>query len=529
MKKLKMGLLFSLATVILTGFSGCSNVVEVNVPHPTPVSISELESKYSASNPITIDFWTGFGSDMSKALTSEDGTGVLDAFMQKYPYIKVAHESKGGYTNLQKAVNLGVTNRSYPNIVVGYPDHFAGYITSNIQYELDTFIEHQDYGMDLSLFNAQFMKENQELMYKDEAKTQPYTMGIPFNKSTEVLVYNKTFFDFYNLTAPSTWAEVEAVSNQAYTIIKELFENAESMTGEAKNQALQIKDSNGNVVLDFSALQSSDEFYPISWDSQSNFFITVCRQWKGEYTSMDSVEKGYIEFKNDNVKSGLTYFTNMFKNHYLGIPQTWDEEQYCSDPFKALKSIMTISSSAGIKNNIPSGNKFEVGIKEIPYNTEDAKYVISQGTNLCLLKGSADETTASWLLLKYLTEGEGNVNFAINTGYLPVTSGTTTINGTTVGVGEESETYQEFINSYSPLALDKCRVQVAKIAKDDYTEAKNWTKFVDPAFRGSSAIREEVGTVFPILFYGSEGKTYTPDTVIDYLYGRLSAYVRSEA
>ena len=241
---------------------------------------------------------------------------------------------------------------------------------------------------------------------------------------------------------------------------------------------------------------------------------------------MDDVEHGYIEFDNDNVKSGLNYFVDMFKNHYLGIPQTWAEEQYCSDPFKAMKSIMTMSSSAGIKNNIPSGNKFEVGIKEIPYFTEDAKYVISQGTNLALLKGSADETTAAWLLLRYLTEGEGNVNFAISTGYLPVTSGQSASGEL---VGEESDTYQDFLNSKSPLALDQCRVQVASIAKNDYTDAKGWTKFVDPAFRGSSAIREEVGTVFPILFYGSEGKTYTPETVMDYLYGRLSAYVRKEA
>lgn len=526
MKKLKIGIFLALTSGIVAGMSGCSNVKDIEVPHPTLVSIKDLESKYSASNPVTIEFWTGFGSDMTKALTNDEGSGVLDAFMEEYPYIKVDYDSKGGYTNLQKAVNLSVTSRTYPNIIVGYPDHFAGYITSNLQYELDSFIESEEYGMDLSLFNSQFLKENQELVYKDEEKTKPYTMGIPFNKSTEVLVYNKTFFDYYNLTPPNTWAEVETVCEAAYNIVDNLFKNATT------KEDLIVTDDNGKVILDYSAsetMTSADDFYPISWDSQSNFFITTCRQWKGDYTSMDDVEHGYIEFDNDNVKKGLNYFVNMFKNHYLGIPDTFGESQYCSNPFKALKSIMTISSSAGIKNNIPSGNKFEVGIKEIPYNTEDAKYVISQGTNLALLKGSADETTASWLLLKYLTEGEGNVEFAINTGYLPVTSGTKTINGEEVGIGEQSETYLEFLKSKSPLALDQCRVQVASIAKNNYTEGNKWTKFVDPAFRGSSAIREEVGSVFPILFYGSEGKTYNADTIMDYLYGRLSAYVRKDS
>lgn len=514
MKKIKIGMLLALTSMV-GSMVGCSNKAKTTVPTPNLVSIAELKEKYNESNPIEIDFWTGFGSDMTKALTNEQGTGVVDAFMKEYPFIKVNHESKGGYTNLQKAINLGVTNKKYPNIAVGYPDHFAGYITKNIQYELDSFIESKEYGMNLDIFNKQFMTENQTLVYKDDAKTEPYTMGIPFNKSTEVMVYNKTFFDHYNLTVPSTWEEVKTVATQAYNIIKDIFTAA---NGDATKQKIDLGEG---LELDLSPLGSADAFYPISWDSQSNFFITVCRQFKGEYTKAESVEKGYIKFDNPEVKQGLTYFTNMFKDHLLGIPQTFEEEQYCSDPFKALKSIMTISSSAGIKNNIPAGNKFEVGIKEIPYYTEDAKYVISQGTNLCLLKGSADETTAAWLLLRYLTEGEGNVNFAIETGYLPVTSGT--VDG--VGVGEESDTYQRFLSTNSPSALDQCRQSVAKIAKNDYVASKGWTKFVDPAFRGSSAVREEVGNVFPILFYGSEGKTYTPDTIMEYIYSRLTAYV----
>ena len=48
--------------------------------------------------------------------------------------------------------------------------------------------------------------------------------SLPFNKSTEVLYYNKTFFEENNLTVPTTWDEMEEVSNK----ITELLENLHS-------------------------------------------------------------------------------------------------------------------------------------------------------------------------------------------------------------------------------------------------------------------------------------------------------------
>ena len=38
--------------------------------------------------------------------------------------------------------------------------------------------------------------------------------GLPFNKSTEVMIYNKTFFEHMNYTVPTTWDEVETLSKK---------------------------------------------------------------------------------------------------------------------------------------------------------------------------------------------------------------------------------------------------------------------------------------------------------------------------
>ena len=84
----------------------------------------------------------------------------------------------------------------------------------------------------------------------------------------------------------------------------------------------------------------------------------------------------------------INYFKDMNEKHYLGIPYTWEEESYCSNPFKALKLAMTISSSAGLSYNIAAGAKFKIGIAPVPYKSADKKFVISQGTNIAMLKAN---------------------------------------------------------------------------------------------------------------------------------------------
>ena len=84
------------------------------------------------TNGAAVDWWTGFGADITDHLENE----ILPAFLEESG-ITVTHTSKGGYDNLQKAVNLGAGQRAYPNLAVGYPDHFASYIASNMQLRLD--------------------------------------------------------------------------------------------------------------------------------------------------------------------------------------------------------------------------------------------------------------------------------------------------------------------------------------------------------------------------------------------------------
>ena len=524
------------------GVTGCSNVKKGSVVEPNVISISKLKERYTENNPIQINFWTGFGKDITEGLDQ-----IIADFEAEYPYIDIVHESKGGYSGLTKAINLAITTRKYPQVALGYPDHFAQYIYNGIQCDLSGYINSSDPDLkiDINDFNSDFLKENLELAYKNDDTSTPYIMGLPFNKSTEVMVYNKTLFDFYGLTVPTTWDEVKTVAEQFQTKLNaniggkanvgSTFGKKIYVVGDAtyysysENNKTVVVDAQGNAVdtsknnpiqgvdatFDFSGVAAKD-FYPIGYDSQANFFITSLRQFGSDYTKRGTtVESGYVSFDTPEAREMINYFKDMNEKHYLGIPYTWEEESYCSNPFKALKLAMTISSSAGLSYNIAAGAKFKIGIAPVPYKSADKKFVISQGTNIAMLKANEYQNLASWLFIKYLTT-EKNADFAIKTGYLPVTDS-----------AKNSEEYQDFLNQKIGTDADKARIAAADVANKTYGDG-TWTNFVDPAFRGSNAIRNTVESAMPMAFYGNEGTTYTADQLIQYLYRQLNTYVENK-
>ena len=494
---------------------------EADVLNPELISIKDLTNKYSAYNPLEITLWTGFGRDITEGLDQ-----IISSFEDQYPYITVNHVQKGGYDKLHSAVMNSLPSATWPNVVVGYPDHLADYISCDIQYVLDGYINSNEYGVDLSNYYSQYMRENQSLLYKEHDKTKPYTTSLPFSKSTEVMVYNKTFFEAFDLTVPETWDDAITVGKEMINIIK---------TKDGANHFGTMweykKDDEHTYTFDFTSV-TEDTFRPLSYDSQSNFFITLCYQFGGKYTEMgSSLTEGFMKFKGDaKVLEALNFVKKMSDDKILGVPGTWDQTDYCSKPFVAMNSMMTISSSAGVANNIPAGQGgFDIEIAPIPYKDASRKFVISQGTNLAILQSSAEKALAAWLFIRFASGGEvvpassdgskkevnANVNFAITSGYLPVTK-----------TGEESNAYNQYLTTDQSkmFPADKAKIFAQSVAKEVYVK-QNWDRFVDSAFVGSRDIRTEIAKIIPFIIVGASGKKYTPEEAIDYIYNRLPAYV----
>ena len=552
MKGFKKALLFPCLLACTTTLAGCGNTGKNNYAYDLDFNVDVSGTKVS--------LWNPFGSDISEVL--ED---LCEEFT-RLTGVSVSVEDKTGYDTLKDAVTKSATSGKYCNVVFGYPDHFASYVKSDIIVRLDYYFENDVHnstfepdGVDFkkSDFYEDYMVENETIEY-DSTSGKGYTLGVPFNKSTEVLIYNKTFFDWcaanvetvkastnnVEIKLPETYTELETIGKAILDFIdaKNIYNSCLFSDGTVGvNTASENADK--KPVLDLTGIYkaggnvatSKEWFKPFSYDSQSNLFITTVRQMGGKYTEFDKATgKGYVEFNNQEAKDGMSSLLDLYNKNIFGIPADWGEAKYGSNPFKAWKTVMTVGSSAGVGNSAPTGNKFEIAAAPVLYRTADKKFVISQGTNLALLdKGSREERVASWQLIKFLSK-YANGYFCSQTGYYPSCeyaeiAGSDGTSGMWNNFDEEKffdySTWRSEASSSISMS-DKIKAQTADVNINYYINkdlSNKWTKFIDPAFAGSSDIRDAVASIPQFIFT----KEYSVEDAIKNVSETLKDYWRN--
>ena len=416
---------------------------------------------------VTITFYHTMGANLRE---------VLDAFIVEfnklYPNITVVHEQVGGYPDVRDQIKTELTVGNQPNIAYCYPDHVALYNVAKAVVTLDGLID-----SDIEVTLADGTKEVLGLTdaqkadfiegYYNEGKQfgddKMYTL--PFSKSTEVLYYNKTFFDEHNLTVPTTWDELEEVCKK-------------------------IKEIDPTSI-------------PLGYDSESNWFITMCEQLGSDYTS--ATGEHYL-FDNAQNKEFVKRFREWYQKEYVTTQEIYGA--YTSGLFTATtgqRSYMSIGSSAGAKHQRPAANDkgeyaFEVGIATIPQADANNPKVISQGPSVCIFKdANPQEVIASWLFVKFLTT---NVNFqaafADASGYVPVLKSVA-----------EHPTYKAKMDAAD--GFDNVTYLSAKICMQQAN-----AYYTSPAFNGSADARDEVGTLIQAALTRDDGGNV--DAMIDEIF-----------
>lgn len=469
----------------------------------------------------SIQFWTGFGANVQQILDP-----MLADFQSKTDIV-LDYESKGGYDNLYLAISSGLTTKSYPNVALAYPDHMANYISSGILEPLDAYIDKA--GVNLEEFVPQYLAENQDFGVYESGpyEGEPITYGLPFNKSTEVFGVNESFFDWAKtidseVKVPETWEEVRTVGLKLKTIMRTgdtrgaspaaMWGKAVASTTSGGVTTWTIHDTaqaaGTNCRLDFSAV-TEENFVPFGYDSQSNFFITIVRQWGGRYTYTETKSGstvGYYGFDSNECRQALAFFQDLAEQRIMGVPATWEETQYCSNPFKANKLVGVVGSSAGIYNQI--GTYYKLGVHEIPYRVPEKKYVISQGTNIVMFtRGDAEQKSSNFELIKYLTSDPVSIPWCTGSGYFPVT--TTAI---------ASDEYQEFLATRNAQPRQQSVIDAAITGNKYGTD--NWNQFVDPGFPGSTTIRTEVAFIMPNVMVNGR----TVEESLDAVFAKLTQF-----
>ena len=408
---------------------------------------AEAAPAYDGSE-VTITFYHTMGSNL---------TGVLDAYIEEfnklYPNIHVEYTTVGSYDDVRDQVSTEITVGTQPNIAYCYPDHVALYNLAKAVQTLDKYIDSDaevtraDGTTEILGLTAEQKADFIEGYYNEGLQFgdgKMYTM--PLSKSTEVLYYNKTFFDANGITVPTTWDELEEVCKQI-------------------------------VEIDPMSI-------PLGYDSEGNWFITMTEQLGTPYTS---AQGNHFLFNTPENQAFVKNFREWYQEGYLTTAKLYGA--YTSGLFTStseIRSYMSIGSSAGATYQRPAKGDdgsypFEVGIATIPQANPDNRKVISQGPSLCIFKkANEQEVIASWLFVKFLTTNvDFQAEFSMASGYVPVIKSV-----------NDNPVYAEFLanadggNNISALSAKVCLEQ-----QDAY--------YTSPAFNGSSTARDEVAALMP--------------------------------
>ena len=456
MKKSLIAIILTLAMCLsMVALTGCRNAI----------ANADLSGGYDGSE-VTITFYHTMSATNLQPVLDD----AIARFNQLYPNIHIEHKQVGDYDAVRNQIKNELTVGGQPNIAYCYPDHVALYNVAKAVVPLDELIA--------STVEVTRADGSKEIMGLTDAQVNNFIEGfynegrafgddkmytMPFSKSTEVLYYNKTFFDANKdyISVPTTWEEMEEVCEWIKT-------NYPTST-------------------------------PLGYDSEANWFITMCEQYNSPYTSATKVNGTNYLFDNEVNRNFVAKFADWYAKGWVTTKEL--SGGYTSDAFKKNegdlgKSYMSIGSSAGATHQAPdmvNGEyPFEVGIAPIPQVDNNNRKVISQGPSVCIFQQENEqEVYASWLFVKFLTtDVEFQASFSEASGYVPVIKNV-----------NEDVYYKEFTDSANGFksGIAALSAKVCLEQADAY--------YVSPAFNGSSTARDEVGLLMQTCFSNYEAAT----------------------
>lgn len=446
------------ALMVVSVAAACSpasnNSVESDDPSNSSVNTPAEVVAYDGSK-VTVTFYHTMGANLRAVLDK-----YIPVFNEMYPNITIEHSTMGDYDGLRDQISTEISGAgNSPSMAYCYPDHVALYNMSKKVIALDGYISSTelvtkaDGTTETMGFTQAQLDDFVEIYYAEgSVYGDGLTYTLPYAKSTEVLYYNKTEFEKNGWEVPTTWDEMETLCQQ-----------------------ILQKYPTGVV--------------PFGYDSEANWFITMCEQYGSEYTS--STKGSYFLFDNETNRNFVSKFTQWYDLGYFETQETYGS--YTSDLFSCtgdIKSFMCIGSSGGASYQMPSIEEgsgdsfaFETGIAMIPQVDVNNPKVISQGPSLCLFKKPAQEQAAAWLFAKFLTTHIPlQAQFSMKSGYAPVIKSV-----------EENDVYKAFLDKANGTTyIQASAVKQSILQQNAY--------YVSPAFVGSSAARDSVGELMQECF-----------------------------
>lgn len=405
-----------------------------------------------------VTVWHTFGSGSSANF--ESISQIATEFMNRYPNIEIELVNHSSYDQIYTDVRYAITAGTTPTMAIAYPDHVAEYLYAGAVENMAGYVSDPLIGMGVDDETEAGTIDDYYEGYLEESTdyAEPGIYSMPWSKSTEVMFYNKTYFDQNGLNVPQTWDDLWDVCEQ-------------------------IKALNPDIT-------------PFGYDSDDNLFITRSAQDDIPYTSSD--ENNRYLFDNDLAKAMVKEIKENYDLGYMTTKGASPNGSYTSTMFTNQELLLTVGSTGGTNYNYTPN--FEIGIAAVPQSDTANPKVISQGPSMCFFSSaSQDELYAGWLFYKFATNANNTANLATLTGYNPVRRS-----------AFETDVYKNWSTNTATSGSSKLIHDTLEFADANYATAY----FTSPAFRGSAVARTEVGGIITNVLL-AEVTESTIDSTID--------------
>ena len=358
----------------------------------------------------TVTFWHAMNGAQEEALTK-----ITEDFMKENSKIKIELQNQSQYSDLQAKINSTLPSPDdLPTISQAYPGWLWNAAQDDMLVDLKPYMDDKTIGWG-----------DQEEIRKpllEGAQIEGKQYGIPFNKSTEALVYNADLLKEYGVAVPKTLEELKEASKTIYE-------------------------------------KSNHEVVGAGFDSLNNYYV-IGMENKGEEFTKD------LKFDSEKSKEVIDYYLDGVKDGYFRIAGS---DKYLSGPFANGKVAMFIGSIAGegyVKKD--TEGKFEYGVAPRP-----EKINLQQGTDVYMFNSAtAEQKSAAFMYLKYLSSPDVQLYWAEQTGYMPVLQSVL-----------ESEEYKKSPNTKVPAILEEATKDLFSIPVKENA---------DPAYNEVRAIMENI-------------------------------------
>lgn len=388
----------------------------------------------SGKDPQTITIWHYYNG--AQAIAFDRLVDEFNATVGREKGILVEAESKNSVGELYQAIDDSVSQRAGAQEL---PDIFQAY--------LDNAVLLDEKGILADL--GEYVTEKEQAEYVDSYVQEGYFGQdgawklFPVAKSTEVMILNKTDWDKFA-------AGVGDVDTDDLSTIEGLTAVAEKYYNWSGGRSFFGRDAFANYMF-LGSVQLGQEIYTVENGQVTlHFDKEITRKlWDNYYVPY---VKGYFKhvgrYRTDDIKLGEII------------------AQICS----------TSSASYFPKETTRDGETYPIDylVLPVPQFEGSGGYIVQQGASMAVTKSTERREYASVVFLRWLTETDRNMDFALQSGYLPVKKEANSM--------ASLQEYQEQSGSFAE-GLE------ADILRCSFEELEKNTPYTTAGFEGADPLR----------------------------------------